>query len=277
MCRVALAIFLSALSAATSFAAGEAAKGTDPLIGEFLQAEQAAYVQKLADVSNPNPVLLANGDFNDFPTFSGDMYSAEHRSVGRAFLLSFLVPGLGEYYAGSNLKAGIFLGFEVLTWTQYMSNHRSGTDKEDEFQAFANSHWSPTDYVVHLIENYNTIEDTLPGDKLPDTKTQQYYEMIGKYEKFWPAWDDYDAKTNTSKGQRKYMVMRDDANKKLDKARTWAMVALANHVLSAFDAALTAKRFNKKRDVFSEVNVKARLARYIDERIPQVVVTYVFF
>ncbi len=277
MRAISLFIFIAAqVLISGSASAGEAETGTAE-IGEFLQAYHATDIQKLAAVAQSDDFLLADGDFNDFPAFGSDMYSAEHRSIGRAFLYSFLVPGLGEYYSGSKVKAGFFVAFEALTWTQYMTNQSAGHDREDEFETYANAHWDVTDYVLHLIEDYQTVEDTLPGDKLPNTKTQQYYEMIGKYEKFWPGWDDYDSKAGKSARQKKYVVMRDDANQKLNKARTWAMVALANHVLSAFDAAFTAKRFNKKRDVFSEVNVKARLAKHHGERIPQLVMTYTFY
>ncbi len=278
MRRVSLFIFLVTAFVISGSALASEASDNTPNIGEFLQTDQGDYIRRLAGLSDVEPMLLAGkDDFNDFPAFGGDIYSAEHRSIGRAFLYSFLVPGLGEYYSGSKLKAGVFIAFEALTWMQYSSNHSSGAKKEDEFQAFAEAHWSATDYAVYLINNFGSVEDTLPGDKLPEMKTQQYYEMIGKYQKFYTGWDDYDEDSKKSARQQQYVVMRADANNKLNAARTWAMIALANHVLSAFDAALTAKRFNKQRDVFSGVDLKARLARYYDENIPQLVMTYRFY
>lgn len=266
------------LVSGSAFATGN--EEITPTIGEFLQSDQGAYLEKLRCLSSADPAVLALGDdFNDFPAFDETIYSAEHRSIGRAFLYSFVVPGLGEYYVGSKYKAAFFFAVEVATWAQYMTNHSTGSDKEDEFRIYADKHWSPTKYIVHLIEDLQVDTDTSKdfSHHMPDTKTQQYYEMIGKYQQFWPGWDDYASKENSSERQRQYMRMRDDANNKLNTARTWAMVALANHVLSAFDAALSAKRFNKKRDVFSEVNVKARLADNFDERIPQIVMTYRFY
>jgi hypothetical protein len=101
--------------------------------------------------------------------------------------------------------------------------------------------------------------------------------MIGKWAQFKHGWDDYDPVRDTSLNRVAYLGMRDEANNKLESARKWAMVSLANHILSAFDAALTAKRFNKSRDVFSDVNVKARMARRDGEEIPQLVLTYKFY
>ncbi|MBU1318586.1 MAG: hypothetical protein KKH67_05240 [candidate division Zixibacteria bacterium] len=250
-------------------------------IGDFLQTDQGAYLEKLDRLTETDPVMYAgSGEFNDFPMFDGDIYSSEHRSVGKAFLYSIAVPGLGEYYSGSKLKAGIFFAFDMLSWTQYLTKHSSGTKKEDEFEDYADNHWSPTEYTIWLIDTLGKESDAdVAGftHHLPDQKTQQYYEMIGKWEQFKHGWDDYDPVRDTSFNRVSYLSMREDANSKLESARTWAMVSLANHVLSAFDAALSAKRFNKKRDVFSDVNVKARMARRDGEQIPELVLTYKFY
>jgi len=253
--------------------------------GSMLQTDQALYLDKLSDISTGDPVILAkSGEFNDFPSFGGDLYSSEHKSIGRAFLYSALVPGLGEYYSGSRVKAALFFAFDIFAWSQYLGNHGKGRDREDEFELFANSHWSPTQYTVWLIEEWGITDDedttnqeTTFTHNLPDEKTQQYYEMIGKYEQFLAGWDDYDADAESSAKRQAYLEMRDDANNKLNTARTWVMISLANHFLSAFDAALSAKSFNKRKDVFSNVNVKARLAKYDGERIPQITLTYKFY
>lgn len=250
-------------------------------IGDFLNADKGAYLEKLDRLTDENQIQFADAEkFNDFPMFDSDIYSAEHRSVGKAFLYSIAVPGMGEYYAGSKIKAGIFLAFDMLSWTQYLSKHRSGTRKEDEFAAYADEHWSPTAYTIWLIDTLGVQSDEdVSGftHHLPAEKTQQYYEMVGKWRQFRHGWDDYDPVKDTSLNRVAYLEMRDQANKKLESARKWAMISLANHVLSAFDAALSAKRFNKSRDVFSDVNVKARMANRGGEQIPQLVLTYKFY
>jgi len=261
----------------------------DLTIGGMLQAERGEYLDKLSVISGGDDQVFAAREFNDFPSFGSEMYSSEHKSIGRAFVYSALVPGLGEYYAGSKFKSALFFAADLVFWSQYLSNHSKGKDKEDEFTAYADAHWSATRYTEWLVENYGVLDDEdpyeVPGEdpksfthNLPDEKTQQYYEMIGKYEQFLAGWDDYDEQEATSSPRRgEYIIMRDDANDKLNKASTWVMVSLANHFLSAFDAAITAKSFNKRKDVFSNVNVKARLAKYDGDQIPQLMFTYKFF
>ncbi len=89
--------------------------------------------------------------------------------------------------------------------------------------------------------------------RLPETKTQQYYEMIGKYpEQFGNAWEDasFNVFYNGYEGiitplNDKYMAMRDMSNHFYDIAGYGAMVSLLNHVIAAFDAGFGAKKHNE--------------------------------
>ncbi len=247
-------------------------------IGDMLQADQGAYVQKINTLSNIDPMNFADAsEYNDFPFFDSDVYDVEHRSVSKAFVYSFLVPGLGEYYVGSKWKAGLFFAADLLSWTQYYTNHTDGQDREDEFEAFADEHWSADRYLVWLIETHNTTSDSSFTHSLPGEKTQQYYEMVGKWDQFEYGWDDVNRASGVSARRQQYLGMRGEANNKFETARTWAMISVANHVLSALDAALSAKRFNSSKSTFSQINVKARLARKDGERIPQLTFTYKFY
>ncbi len=95
---------------------------------------------------------------------------------------------------------------------------------------------------------------------LPETKTQQYYEMIGKYpEQFGNAWADgsYNVRYNGDYGgvtvanltpmTTEYVFLRDDANRFYDKAGYGSMIALINHLVSAIDAGFTTRGFNQKQ------------------------------
>ena len=149
--------------------------------------------------------------------------------------------------------------------------------KEDEFRDFANAHWSATDYAVHLINEFGTVEDTLPGDKLPDMKTQQYYEMIGKYDQFRYGWDDFDPTNFMTPHRNHYLNLRDDSNKLFDNARYSLIAIIGNHILSAFDAVWSVKRYNKKAGGFSQFNMKIRLVEEYDQNLsPRILLTYKF-
>lgn len=181
------------------------------------------------------------------------------KSLKKGLLFSLIVPGSGEVYAKSWLKGLVFFSIEVGSWVAYSNYHKEGKDLENQYIAYADEHWLP--------DQWNSWWNSLPESEravyahhqLPDTKTQQYYEMIGKYMKYNAGWDDVDyqpgiVETDTSQKSLFYMDLRGQSNDKLKLATTFTAIALANHVFSAMDAAWTVNRFNKKIKSSVDVN-----------------------
>jgi len=86
---------------------------------------------------------------------------------------------------------------------------------------------------------------------LPVRPAQQYYELIGKYPQFVGGWDDggtytvYDIQHETvSPHFRGYRDQRGKANSLYAIASTATYVLVANHVLSALEAAWSAATDN---------------------------------
>lgn len=185
----------------------------------------------------------------------------------RALFFSALIPGAGELYAKSYLKAAAFFLVEVGAWTFYGAYNKKGNDKEDEYEAFADENWNPRKWynwysnidsttqglMTHAGHMVDLLEPLLTGEGEAN-KTQQYYEMIGKYAEFSAGWqgarDDlsYDEliqyRNNELAIADNYMNMRADSNDLFEKAKTGTTIAMLNHLLSAIDAAWTAKRHN---------------------------------
>lgn len=238
----------------------------------------------------------------------------KRKSPFKAFLLSAAVPGLGQYYYGSKLKAGVFFGAEVATWALHVKWHNDGANKEDEFEQFNRDHWSQGSYEDYLYYAYGVRDDELAGatevsHHLPDTPTQQYYEMTGKYDQFAWGWDDATRdgdslshfappnntdvaitgpeKTPYSARRLVYEKMRDESNKSFDKASKMIIAAIANRVISAFEAYFVTKHRNEKggsgtdefgrREDKNELRFRASLKSYHSRRdTPYVRVTYKF-
>jgi hypothetical protein len=254
-------------------------------VGSFLQQDDLKTYQRLEECT----ARFAAAGFEDFP-MSSDVFNVDYRSPGRAFFYSLMVPAAGQLYTGSKVKAAVFFGIEAIAWVAYFSYHSDGKDQEDSYQVFADDKWDPQQYRNWLVDTYGISSDTFPypdangelqtfSHHLPETRTQQYYEMIGKYEQFRYGWADTDylASDSVSAFREQYLIDRDNANSAFGKAKAAAIVSIANHLLSAFDAALAAKRYNRKQDAFTELMLKTRLAKYYDEQIPEVTLTYRFF
>ncbi len=257
------------------------------------------------------PIVINALATNEAPSGSS---TTKYKSPAKAFFLSLAVPGLGQYYYGSRVKPFIFLGVEAATWAMYLKWHGDGNSITDEFEAFNQAHWSENRYDKYLLLNYGVGDDDSVDAQyyevshhLPDTRTQQYYEMTGKYDQFSWGWDDatymehdigyYDStgipiprlildSIPTSANRNWYENRRHDANNKFDQAKKMIMVSLVNHVVSAFEALYRTKKLNgqseEKKDEFGANNdmswkFSAKLKSYHSRRdTPYVSVTVKF-
>jgi hypothetical protein len=220
------------------------------------------------------------------------------RSVSRSVLFSAMLPGSGQFYSKSYIKAAVFLAVEVGAWAVNISYHKKGDNKDREFKQYADVNWSeyrywsyvnwaaandpnysgmdlfpyneysarnggkwyliPEDYYnnnqQNIINTLREVESNKFSHRLPSSKTQQYYEMIGKYPmQFGNAWEDasfdrqYSGPDNITSGNNLYMDMRDESNRLYDISQYGVMVALVNHVISAIDAGFTARNYNRRQ------------------------------
>ena len=229
---------------------------------------------------------------------AGEMQSLQEQRSGRkAAIMSAILPGAGEVYAKSYWRAALFAGIEIALWTSNVINDKKGDDEDVRMRAFGDVHWSEHVYWSKLYRDGTAstgLSGALPDyeldtnqllvgfdaemantlrflerelgytHSLPETKTQQYYEMIYKYlHQFGAAWDDvpflefYDNTANLSNltpNIEKYRSMRNRSNDYYQTATMMLNLVLVNHLLSAFDAAIAVKQFNKKLQYAVRVN-----------------------
>ena len=75
----------------------------------------------------------------------------ERKSPFLGGIMSLVVPGAGEIYAGEYLKAGIFIAIEAAMITTAIIYDKKGDDKTAEFENFANQNWSAERYATWTI------------------------------------------------------------------------------------------------------------------------------
>ena len=123
-------------------------------------------------------------------------------------------------------------------------------------------------YVEYNEQEYMAQADTLnkyvpgwvslmaSGDIAP-IKTRDFYENIGKYDQFAGGWDDF-TKTNDysmadtllmNPNRDGYLTQRKDSNDALKMATNFVTVLMFNHLISAFDANIAAKKFKGETQV----------------------------
>ena len=259
-----------------------------------------------ASITKSNGTILAvnqagdeEGSFEDSPV--------KEKSPFKAFALSAILPGAGQFYNGSKIKPLLFLGAEVAAWGFHFKYHGEGDDATDAYQQYNHDHWSRFDYEQkYLLWAYGVTDDDLVDARelshhLPDEQTQQYYEMTGKYNQFAWGWDDAllrgdslesfgpgtmqpitgDSTTPSSARRMIYEGMRDDANSKYDRADKMIMIAIVNRLFSGFEAFFSARKINQRltggSSTFSRIDVDVSLKSYHARRdTPYMKLTYKF-
>ncbi len=208
-------------------------------------------------------VQFEGGDESELP-FSSD----EIKSPARALIYSLVLPGVGQYYCESYIKGAAMTLLEVAFWGLYFYYNGKGDKKTDEYEAYADEHWSEA-----LYREWLSIADTIehpPVEHLPSEKNQQYYEMIGKYYWFLTGWDDFEGDREdpdpshllgvTTPHREHYLNMRADANNLYTTAKYFIGASIFNHVASALEAAWYAKRKNDKLyRRFTNVRFRSRM------------------
>ena len=198
---------LTAVTTPAIAAIGEDAANESILISGRFPA--LAETQNVETITYDNELTPAVWPFSGGDKDSG---TPKPKSTRKAFFLSMLMPGLGQFYVGSKTGFG-YLAVEGFAWWLYLTKTSEGEDKEDEFRAFADANWSYTDngqghsYFQWLQAKGYISEDTKSTDfdkirqeleqnadisvhHYTGRKDQQDYEMIGKYPQFVYGWND---------------------------------------------------------------------------------------
>ena len=236
------------------------------------------------------------------------LYEQDKKSPLLAGLLSFALPGAGEFYAESYWKSAIFIVAEAAAITVGIIYDTKGDDQTNLFESFANENWSAVRYAEWTVDHASQINSNVnPSDynvfdqnhnlnwrelnrleqaigswyshQLAPYGDQQYYEMIGKYSQFNVGWDDFEGGDfqfgdPLTENFLNYAKMRGKANDFYSVAKTAVIIVIVNHVLSAIDAALTAKWFND--DLKVNLNLESKNLGYKIDYYPRLSINYVF-
>ena len=197
--------------------------------------------------------------------------------------LSLILPGLGEYYVGDHIWRGmIFTGLEIGLWLERNNYLNRENDSMVSFYAYTDAHWHrpkygkfmdsviATDTSVHVpntdpndkgsINQHEGILDSLttyysdPNIKdwthrLDAFGDQQYYELVSKYIQYLPGWEQPNQWHDAA-------VMRANMNYQDEIASIFLYGIIANHILSAIDAAILAVDHNSQIHLHGDLQMR---------------------
>ena len=161
-------------------------------------------------------------------------------SKANALMLSLVLPGAGEWYAGSSKMARIFFGTEVALWATFGSFRVYGNWIRNDYQSFAAAHAGvdPSDkdhaYFV-AVENYMNIQD------YNQAKLQQR-DLSAMY----PENEEYSWQWDSDNSRASFEKMRVKSDKAFSRSMIVVGAIVVNHIISGIDAVRAANSKGKR-------------------------------
>ena len=164
---------------------------------------------------------------------------AESKSVPKAFLLSLLVPGAGQFYTQVPGRGRFFVGTEVAIWAGFLGFHLYSDWKEEDYQLYAAEHAS-LDPRGKSQEYFEDVSLFMSMEAYNHRQIINFREDAELYsgDDFW-EWD-------SDQSRREFDSLYRASTNAEHNAVILTGVALLNHLLSAMDAARSARAFNKE-------------------------------
>jgi hypothetical protein len=175
-----------------------------------------------------------------FANLGGDtLNSDDKRIVAISSGLSLILPGLGQAYIGRFDVGRYFVASELTLWVAYLGMILYGRWLNEDAINFAVIHagidkaGKPDDFFVN-IENFRNVYD-YNDKKMRDRD----YDLVYDPEKFFWWWDSDEAR-------RRYKDMRKRSRAFKYYANFILAFVVVNHIVSAIDAGILARRLNRK-------------------------------
>jgi len=187
-------------------------------------------------------------DFFEMPGEFGEKKEGL-KSMTKAALLSFILPGAGEIYGGSKTKGKIFIFSEASLWVGFFGFRTYGSWLKEDYKIYAASHAK-----VNLEEKSDDFFDELA-----------FYESRDEYNQFAPLYHRGDKQPYPEDdfwnwewdGRESRLYYRDLKNRSKDasrKALYMVGLSIVNRIVSVVDAMKTVRTYNRKKSLeFSQI------------------------
>lgn len=206
-------------------------------------------MEMAASISNSSQFMPLAAGFGADQSFENASEPEKSRKVSlfKAGIYSALLPGLGEYYVGHKSKARIFFAAEAATWISFFSFHLYGNLKEEDFIDYAaiNANASLDGKSKEFQDWVGFYEDIDQFNTLGRVQDPERPYLVDNAENHWRWQSPYEQET--------FRNLKNKSRDAFRKRDFMIGLAIANRVVSIFDAVRDAKRAKReiKEDEFS--------------------------
>ena len=155
------------------------------------------------------------------------------KSPGQASLMSAVVPGTGQLYAGSN-RGYIFLGIEAVAMMAFIKYNNDSHERRDTYYSYVGDPTQPNSRF-----SFTRLEGTLPAEEIARLEQvyaedpREFYDEVTTNDALAAGWSDSGVET----GQRSQAATYMDEVNNLDRKSNFGLATLiANHLVATVDA-----------------------------------------
>jgi hypothetical protein len=231
-------------------------------LSDSLPQSKSVMVQSEVDRSKLKKPLLG-GAMSLLVPGAGEFYSDRFLKSGIFFVVEIAaITGAIAYNNKGNNQTTAFQNYANQHWSavDYATwINQNGTNYEVSGTTYPTINITASQSELFAqINNWESLPHTEGfSHELPTYNTQQYYELIGKYSQFKYGWDTYEY-NGSHTGDDGYNVdyipqqmltyadSRGKANDSYYTAELATILVVANHVISALDAAWSTSNYNKE-------------------------------
>ncbi len=194
------------------------------------------------------------------------------KSPKKAFLLSLLLPGAGQYYNDAKTKAKIFAGSEASLWVAFFAFRTVGS-------------WKKNDYKNYAVEHAGIV---------PEGKDDNYYERLTYYDNrdqynqftrlfngpeapIYPETDYWNWEWDSIDSRSEYRDLRNQSKNAYRRSLYMLGLAGLNRIISAVDAFRDAKKFNRKKVFEAQISLHPQVNLFGSNRKISLTATKTFY
>jgi len=192
----------------------------------------------LLDRDRPVSALASAADDDarkSFLDMSQNVDTGKKISMKKAMLLSFLLPGAGQYYADSKFKGQVFMGVEASIWAGFLAYRVYGGWKKGDYQDYAAAHAG--------VDNSGKNEEFY--DWLGFYDNREEFNQLGRLyypdRAYLPDDKSYYWQWDSEESRMAFKDMKDDSKRAFRNSTFMIGLAIANRVISGIDTYRTVK------------------------------------
>jgi len=155
------------------------------------------------------------------------------KDPGKASLMSAVVPGTGQLYAGS--KSGyVFLGIEAVAMMAYVKYRNDSHDRRDTYYSYVGDPTNPDSRFSFSRLNGNVPADEVARlEEIYAKDPREFYDEVTTNDELAAGWGDSGANTGQRSQAATYM---DEVNNLDRKSNVGLATLIANHLVATVDA-----------------------------------------